>query len=422
MRIRIPYYKGHLEADIDEKYLNGVFEPALPPPVDQDACVKAALDNPIASPRLEELAKGKHNVVVITSDHTRPVPSKIIMPQILRRIRAGQPDAQITILVATGFHRGTSRDELVAKLGQDIVDSERIAIHDSSDDSCLVPAGTLPSGGQLIINRLAMEADLLVAEGFIEPHFFAGFSGGRKSVLPGIVSRKTVFANHCSEFIASPFARTGNLEHNPIHEDMLFAAETARLAFIVNVVLDGQKRIVHAVAGHFRKAHEEGCRWLGSFSRINVPTADIVITSNGGYPLDQNIYQSVKGMTAGEAVCRQGGGIIIAASCIDGHGGESFFRNLSSCKSPHELTERILKVPRDKTEADQWQFQIMARVMEKCNVILVTRHCPHDIIRKMHFTPAESLQQALEIARQRLGSEARISVVPDGVAVIPQPV
>ncbi len=422
MKIKIPYYKSYLEAEIEDQYVNGVFAPKLPPPQDQIACVAQALDKPIASPRLEELAIGKNNIVIITSDHTRPVPSKIIMPQLLARIRKGNPNANITILVATGFHRQTTREELVAKMGEEIVANEKIVIHDSRDDASLVHAGTLPSGGELIINKLAMEADLLLAEGFIEPHFFAGFSGGRKSILPGIVSRKTVFANHCSEFIASPYARTGNLKDNPIHQDMLFAAKTAKLAFIVNVVLDADKRIIHAVAGHYQKAHEEGCAWLGKFSRISVPESDIVITSNGGYPLDQNIYQSVKGMTAAETVCRKGGIIIIAASCADGHGGNSFFQNLSSGESPEELTRRILAVPRDKTEPDQWEFQIMARVLQKCQVILVSTHCPHDIISAMHITPASSLNEALDIARRQLGQNARISVIPDGVSSIPQAV
>ncbi len=418
MRISVPYYRGTLEAEIEDGLLNGVYESHLPAPQDEAACVSAALDSPIGSLRLEELARGKRNVVVITSDHTRPVPSRIIMPQILQRLRAGQPDIKVTILVATGFHRPTTHEELVRKLGEEIVANERIVLHDSSDETSLVEAGTLPSGGRLIINRLVMEAELVVAEGFIEPHFFAGFSGGRKSILPGVVSRETVFTNHCAEFIASPYARTGILENNPIHRDMLFAAETARLTFIVNVIINGQKRIVHAVAGDFQKAHERGCEWLGKYCRITVPESDIVITSNGGYPLDQNLYQAVKGMTAGEAACREGGCIILAASCCDGCGGDSFYKNLSECDSPAELTRRILAVPRSRTEADQWQFQILARIMEHHTVIVVTTHFSHDIIRAMHLTPASTLDEALAIARGIVGVQARIAVIPDGVSVV----
>ena len=158
----------------------------------------------------------------------------------ISEIRAGSPDAEITILIATGLHRSTSRDELAAKFGEEIVSRERIVVHNCDDSANLVNLGKLPSGGNLIVNRLAVETDLLVSEGFIEPHFFAGFSGGRKSVLPGVASRVTVLANHCAEFIESPFARTGILENNPIHRDMLYAAERAKLAFIVNTVIDGE--------------------------------------------------------------------------------------------------------------------------------------------------------------------------------------
>ena len=178
--------------------------------------------------------------MLISSDHTRPVPSHIITPIILRRIRSVNPDARVRILVATGFHRPSTREELINKYGQEIVDNEEIVMHISTNDDDMVKIGQLPSGGDCIINKIAAEADLLIAEGFIESHFFAGFSGGRKSVLPGIASYKTIMANHSGDFINSDKARTGNLDHNPIHEDMLYAARTANLAFIVNVVLDGE--------------------------------------------------------------------------------------------------------------------------------------------------------------------------------------
>lgn len=419
MKIQLPYARTSLSADVDDRRLNGVFTSSLPPAAeDEGACVDAALDSPVSSPRLEELAVGKGKVVVIASDHTRPVPSKIIMPRILERIRRGNPRAEVTILIATGFHRATTRDELVAKFGEEIVARERIVVHDSSDPASLVDAGVLPSGGRLIVNRLVMEADLVVSEGFIEPHFFAGFSGGRKSVLPGVVSRETVLANHCSEFIRSPFARTGNLEGNPLHRDMLYAAETARLAFIVNVVIDAGKRIVKAVAGHFREAHEAGCAWLKDICRVRVPESDIVVTSNGGYPLDQNVYQAVKGMTAAEAVCRPGGVIVMVASCADGHGGESFYRNLAEAPSPAAVLEKVLGVPRTQTQPDQWEFQILARVLAKCTVIVVTRDCDRSMLRAMHLRTAETLEEALAQADSIVGPEAKIAVIPDGVSVI----
>ena len=269
----------------------------------------------------------------------------------------------------------------------------------------------------MIVNRLAIETDLLISEGFIEPHFFAGFSGGRKSVLPGVAAKETVLANHCAEFINSPFARTGNLKHNPIHEDMLFAAKKANLAFIVNVVINGEKKIVKAFAGDAEKAHSAGCEFLKSCCGVAIPEVDIVITSNGGYPLDQNVYQCVKGMTAGEAVCREKGVIILCAACNDGHGGEAFYKTLSQSDSPRKLLESISSVPRNQTKVDQWQYQILARILDKFQVIMVTNDCPHEMIRDMKMSVVANLDEALKLAYSMVGSDARVAVIPDGVSV-----
>ena len=232
MKISFPYGKEFIDLDVADERLQGVLVSNLhhyEAKGDPASLVEEALANPIGSPKLSELAKGKKNIVLIASDHTRPVPSKVIVPPMLREIRKGNPDADITILISTGCHRGTTKEELVSKFGEEIVAKEKIVVHDC-DNSPLAHIGTLPSGGELIINKLVVDADLVCSEGFIEPHFFAGFSGARKSILPGIASRTTVLANHCSEFIADPHARTGILEGNPIHKDMVWAARTAKLA------------------------------------------------------------------------------------------------------------------------------------------------------------------------------------------------
>ncbi|MBQ9787553.1 MAG: nickel-dependent lactate racemase [Lentisphaeria bacterium] len=418
-KLSIPYSKNGISVEVPEKNLLGVYTAQLPPAAENQAEeVIRALDAPIGSEPLEKIAAGKKSAVIIASDHTRPVPSKFIIPEMLRRLRKGNPAMDITILIATGCHRKTTEAELISKFGREIVEKEKIVIHDSGNEDMLTDLGELPSGGSLKINRLAVETDLLVAEGFIEPHFFAGFSGGRKSVLPGIAARETVLANHCAEFIDSPFARTGILENNPIHKDMLFAAEKAKLAFIVNVVINGEKEIVRAFAGNREKAHEAGCRFLSSCCGISVPQADIVITSNGGYPLDQNVYQSVKGMTAGEAVCREKGVIIICAGCSDGHGGEEFFKILSSMSSPEALLKKISRVPRNKTLPDQWQYQILARILQKFTVILVSDECDHRMINAMGIKSAATPDEALKTAFEILGDDASVAVIPDGVSVI----
>ncbi len=421
MKISVPYGLSVLTCDIPDNRVKGILRSnlhELKADSSEREIVKKSLDNPIDSPTLRELSKGKKNVVIISSDHTRPVPSAIIMPLLLEEVRAGNPGADITILVSTGGHRATTAEELLQRYGPEIVQNERIVIHNSHDDSSLTYVGTLPSGGDLILNKLVVEADLLVAEGFIEPHFFAGFSGGRKSVLPGVASYKTVMANHCAEFIAHGRARTGILEGNPIHTDMVYAARKVGLAFICNVVIDAGKHIVAAFSGDMEKAHEKGCKFVGQYGRVQAIPADIVITSNAGYPLDQNIYQAVKSMTAGEASCNKGGVIIAAAECRDGHSGEAFYRTFESIPTPKGVMDVIMAKHRDQTEPDQWQIQIFARVLMDFTVIMVTS-APKEMVEHLNMKWAPSLDKAVAMAGEMLGKpEAPITVIPDGVAVI----
>ncbi|MBP5673007.1 MAG: nickel-dependent lactate racemase [Victivallales bacterium] len=421
MKINVPNGRSFVTFDVPDANLLGVYESSInyvAPPEDGAAEVAAALANPIGSLRLRELAAGKQNIVVIASDHTRPVPSRVIMPQMLAEIRAGNPSANITILIATGMHRGTTLDELKEKFGDEIVENETIIVHDAHDDALQTYLGVLPSGGELWVDRVAAEADLLVSEGFIEPHFFAGFSGGRKSVLPGIAGMETVMANHCGEFIKSPQARTGILDGNPIHKDMVWAAEKAELKFIVNVVINAQKRVMKAFAGDLLAAHAAGCEYLNGLCRINVPKADIVITSNGGYPLDQNIYQSVKGMTAGEAAAKDGGVIVMSSSCSNGHGGEGFYRFMAEMPSAKALYEQLGEIPQSETKPDQWLAQILARVMAHHDVIVLCDECSRGLVKEMGMYPVATPDDAMSLAFKLKGETATVAAIPDGVSVI----
>ena len=387
----------------------------------EEELVAEALAHPIGSPRLNELAKGKKTCTIISSDHTRPVPSHVIMPQLLAELRKGSPDIDITILIATGMHRPTTHDELVAKYGAEIADHEHFVIHNSRKDEDMVSIGTLPSGGECRVNRYAVETDLLVAEGFIEPHFFAGMSGGRKSVLPGIASKVTVLANHCSEFINSPHARTGILEGNPIHRDMLYAAKAAKLAFICNVVIDADKKVIAAFAGDREEAHYAGCEFEMKLAGVKPVPADIVVTTNGGYPLDQNIYQSVKGMTAAEATCKDGGVIIDVSACTDGHGGEDFYQTLKNATNLQQAMDEILARKRNETVFDQWESQILLRMLLKYTIIMVTK-APQQMIEDMHIKYAKDIDEAFTMARDVLKAKGidqpKVTVIPDGVSVI----
>ena len=282
--------------------------------------------------------------------------------------------------------------------------------------SCI--GGTI---GMLILAFLGpalADADLVVAEGFIEPHFFAGFSGSRKSILPGVASRTTVLANHCSEFIADPHSRTGILEGNPIHKDMVWAARKAKLAFILNVVIDSEKKPIFAVAGDMEKAHEVGCRFLSSLCRVKAQKADIVISTNGGYPLDQNIYQAVKGMTAAEATVNEGGVIIMLAKSNDGIGGDAFYHQMADEKDIYKTMALFMSRGRNETVPDQWQTQIFLRILMKAKVVYVSS-APDNIVEDLHMVPAHSLEEALSKAEEILGNKkASVTMIPDGVSVI----
>ena len=419
--ILVPYGRKSVPVEVEDGHLAGVLRSGIHeyrPTKSAVDLVRDSLENPIGSPRLRELVAGKRRITIIASDHTRPVPSRVIMPQMLAEIRSGSPDAEITILVATGLHRSTTRDELVGKFGEEIVAHERIVVHDCDDSANLVNLGRLPSGGNLIVNRLAVETDLLVSEGFIEPHFFAGFSGGRKSVLPGIASRETVMYNHNSGFIASPKARTGVLDGNPIHADMIFAARAAKLAFVVNVVIDAAHEPIFSVAGDCEAAHRAGCEFLSGKCRVAAVPADIAVSTNGGYPLDQNIYQSVKGMTAAEATVKEGGVIVMFAEAADGHGGASFHRTFRDEPDLDRMMRTFLVRRPEETIIDQWEAQILARVLLKARVIFVSS-CDEQIVRDMHMIPAHSAAEAMEKAKELVGRpDYTVTVVPDGVSVI----
>lgn len=422
MKIKLPYGKTFQETEIDDSRIQGILTSHLEeyhPEDDQLTIVKEAMASPIESKKLKELAVGKDKVVILISDHTRPVPSKYILPLMLAEIREGNPDADITLLVATGCHRNSSKDELVFKLGEEIFNNEKIYIHDCDDEEMLVTLDEkLPSGGDIVVNKIAAEADLLVAEGFIEPHFFAGFSGGRKSVFPGCCSRKTVMYNHNSEFIDSQYSRTGNLENNPIHKDMVAAARALGLCYVVNVVINSEKKVIHAVAGDLEKAHEAGTNWLKDKAGVERKEADIAITSNGGYPLDQNIYQTVKSMTAAEATLKDDGVIIVCSESGDGTGGDAFHNAFLEERDIEKLYKGFLDTPKIETIPDQWESQILCRILLKAKAVIYVSDYDSKILEDFHFIPVKTLDEAMKKADELMGKESTVTVIPDGIAVI----
>lgn len=418
--IPIPYYTSTLALHVEEENLKAVLTAKMHgfhAEKSQEQLVLDALEHPVGSPRLRTLAEGKRKIVIVTSDHTRAVPSKITLPLLLKEIRSGNPDADITILIATGLHRPTTEEEQRRMFGDEIVDHEKIAINNAFAPEQFVELCTLPSGAVFQVNRLAAECDLLVTEGFVEPHFFAGFSGGRKSILPGICSERTVNENHSYKAVSHPRSNSGMLKDNPIHADMLCAAKAVNVQFIFNVALDGEKKIVAAWAGDLEQAHEAGVAFIRQWSQCPVVTGDIVVTSNGGYPLDQNLYQSPKAMATAEACAGEDGVIIMCCSCCDGMGG-AHFGQLIQRGTPDEIDRYLSSIPPEKTIQEQWCTQVCVRVLRKHPVILVTTFLSHDEVRKANMIPASTPDEALEIAYRLKGEQASVVVIPDGVSVL----
>lgn len=418
--IPIPYYTSTLALHVEEENLKAVLTAKMHgfhAEKSQEQLVLDALEHPVDSPRLRTLAEGKRKIVIVTSDHTRAVPSKITLPLLLKEIRSGNPDADITILIATGLHRPTTEEEQRRMFGDEIVDHEKIAINNAFAPEQFVELCTLPSGAVFQVNRLAAECDLLVTEGFVEPHFFAGFSGGRKSILPGICSERTVNENHSYKAVSHPRSNSGMLKDNPIHADMLCAAKAVNVQFIFNVALDGEKKIVAAWAGDLEQAHEAGVAFIRQWSQCPVVTGDIVVTSNGGYPLDQNLYQSPKAMATAEDCAGEDGVIIMCCSCCDGMGG-AHFGQLIQRGTPDEIDRYLSSIPPEKTIPEQWCTQVCVRVLRKHPVILVTTFLSHDEVRKANMIPASTPDEALEIAYRLKGEQASVVVIPDGVSVL----
>lgn len=418
--IPIPYYTSTLNLHVDEENLKAVLTAKMHgfhAEKSQEQLVLDALEHPVGSPRLRELAKDKQKIVIVTSDHTRAVPSKITLPLLLKEIRSGNPQADITILIATGLHRPTTEEEQRRMFGDEIVGHEKIAINNAFDPEQFVELCTLPSGAVFQVNKLAAQCDLLVTEGFVEPHFFAGFSGGRKSILPGVCSERTVNENHSYKAVSHPRSNSGMLKDNPIHADMLCAAKAVNVQFIFNVALDGEKKIVAAWAGDLEKAHEAGVAFIRQWSQCPVVTGDIVVTSNGGYPLDQNLYQSPKAMATAEACAGEDGVIIMCCSCCDGMGGAHFGEILQR-GTPDEIDRYLSEIPPQKTIPEQWCAQVCVRVLRRHQVILVTTFLDHDEVRRANMIPASTPDEALEIAYRLKGEHASVVVIPDGVSVL----
>lgn len=414
---QLPYGKGFLQVSLDSERPVQVLESEVPVPEEtEEAIIDYALKHPIGSRSLKELTRDAKKIVIITNDNTRPMPSKLTLPRIINSFFYPETYYDITILIACGLHRKMTEREMEEQYGKEICSRYPVVNHEAQDDSQLICLGKMTTGNEMWVNKIVAESDLVIAEGFIESHFCVGFSGGRKSILPGVSGKKTIMYNHRPENIASPYSVGANLKHNPMHMECMEAARMAKLSFILNVALNKEKRVIRAFAGDPFEAHQAGCSYVRQIMETQVQPTDIVITTNSGYPLDRNLYQTVKGIDTAAQVAKKGGIIIVASECMDGVGHASFAQLIQSCKSVEELHEKMSVSP---SMIDKWQAQILARTLIKNQVILVSRGIDQETAERMFMTYAKSMEEALEIAFRRMGKEASVSIMPEGPVVIP---
>ena len=359
MPVSLPYGRSRLTGHVPEWALTDIVIPKQWQATSQENSVETALKQPIAAPRLGELAHESHNAVIVTCDRTRGAPSHVTIPLILKELRSGGMDSdRVRVLVATGLHKGETMADVAERLGGGLLDKLEVEIHDSDDRTRLVELGKLSSGTPLWLNRSVIESDLVILESNVEPHFFAGFTGGSKGILPGVAGTETILRNHFWKNIDNPASRYGMVE-NPIRAD---ANETLRhlgRTFALNVVLDSQKRIVHATAGDPISSFNAVAESVRLHSSVQVKDPpDVVITSNGGYPLDRNVYQCVKGIAVLEGILRENSRIIMASECMDGVGHQDFLRLLAS-NTPEAVYDKLREG--EALIRDQWEVQVLCR-------------------------------------------------------------
>ena len=417
MKVHLAYGQGRLEVEFP-KGQTTVIEPAQTPGLkDERAAVWQAIENPVGSRPLRDLIRPGARVCIVFTDITRATPNHRIIPWLLDHL-SDVPREQITLLNSLGTHRPNTRAELEKLLTPAVVENYRVINHEPENHAALVQAGATRGGVPALLNRHVMEADVRIITGFIEPHFFAGFSGGPKGIMPGVAGLETVMSNHGERNIGHPHSAFGITEGNPIWEEMRDIALRAGPSFLLNVSLNEQRQITGVFAGDLIGAHKVGIEFVrrSAMQRVSAPF-DVVVTTNSGYPLDMNLYQGVKGMSAGARIIKPGGTLILACECREGVPANSpLDQLLRSASSPEEILA-LLATP-GFVRAEQWQAQIQSLIQRKARV-LVHSSLSDDIIRAAHLTPCHDIAAAVRERLAVLGPEARVAVLPQGPLTIP---
>lgn len=414
--VRLAYGKTGLEIKIPDDAV--VIEPRhLKGLVAEKEAVLAALREPVGTKPLREMAKASDTVAIVISDLTRPTPNHKLVPWLLEEL-GHIPRDNFVIINGLGSHRANTREELVLMLGQEIVDTVRIENHDAFDDSKLIRVGRNTYGSDVYLNKTYVQSTFKIATGFIEPHFFAGFSGGPKGIQPGVSGIKTILDFHNARMIGHPNSTWGVIEGNILQDAATQNCLMAKPDFMLNVTLNGDKEITNVFAGDVIAAHRIGCEFVKESAMYAVDREfDIVITTNSGYPLDQNLYQTVKGMSAAAQIVRQGGAIVSASECSDGvpnHG--NYAKILQMRRTPQELLDMI----NDPSFSmfDQWQVQVQAIVQLKADCYLYST-LDHETVRQAKFNPIDNIEEALAGLLAKYGPSPRVAVLPLGPLTIP---
>ena len=415
MKVNLAYGRDGLEVELPDDrttVIEPTFVPGLP---DAEGAIITALRNPIGTPPLRRLVTPGQKVAISVCDITRPMPSKTLLPILLGELRH-VPREDITVLIATGTHRRNTKAELAEMLGDDVVENYRVINHDGFDNTTFESIGSTASGIEVRLNRVWVESNIRITTGFVEPHFFAGFSGGPKMVAPGLAGFPTIMRLHDAAMIGHPNARFAVTAGNPIHDAIREIARMSGVDFSVDVTINRDHRITSVYAGELFAVHEATCAVSRRLAMQPVKAPfDVVLTTNSGYPLDQNLYQAVKGMSAAAQVVREGGRIICTAECSDGVPEHGQYRDiLASCDNPAELL-RMIQDPGYEERHDQWQAQIQAQIQLKAEVYVKSGFLSEQQVRDAHLRSVDCIEDAIAES----GADASICVLPEGPQTIP---
>ncbi len=416
MRVNLAYGRDGLAVDLPQG--TDVFLPREAPGLPNEAAaIRAALADPIGSPPLAALVRPGDRVAIVHTDITRATPNDRLLPVLLAALEsAGVFRQDITLINGLGTHRRQTEAELRAMLTDAVFEHYRCTQHDPHDDVNLVPLGVTERGHPVRVNRTYLEADVRLLTGFIEPHFFAGFSGGPKAILPALAGAESVFTNHGRHMIGHPQAAWGVTEGNPIWEEMREVALRTEPTFLLNVTLNARRQITGVFAGEMLAAHAAGCAFVREVAMVPVAAPyDVVVTTNSGYPLDQNLYQAVKGMSAAAQIVRPGGAIVMAAACEDGlpdHG--RYAALLAEAGSPQAILDLIARP--GFSEQDQWQVQIQAQIQLRADIYVYSDGLTDAQIEAALFRPCRDIGG---LVRALAGPASRVCVLPEGPQTIP---